>query len=229
LVVTERVTLGAEEHNGNDSSFWQAELRRFLPDPDAALQEALGYVCCPICYVLAGVPFEYFRMLPFRWTSEPEVRETVCRAGGFCNRHAWRLSKMQSLMVVATVFADVLEEYPRQRVAGEPCPVCQLGRLMDQILTDTFVRWLDQPQARSEYQHLFGLCNPHYEALMGRELPDATREVLTRTQEARRQNLVRDLRSFLETNDPPAKWNRTDDQKHAPRRSLLKTAGNEGA
>lgn len=53
-----------------DETFWEAELQRILPDPAKALEDESGYVCCPVCQVLVGVPWDFLRALPMRWQRE---------------------------------------------------------------------------------------------------------------------------------------------------------------
>ena len=210
---------------GLNDKFWDDEVRRFLPDPRQALEDAMKYVCCPVCYALSGVPFRYFSHLPGRWTEDALLREAVCRAGGFCSEHTWRLSEVQSLEAIAKVFVDVLDLWPSQRVAREPCPLCRLNRLMEQVLLHDLLTWLEQPWARERYGGSFGVCYRHYDALMARDLPEALRDALATVQEGWRQDLVEKLRCFLAKNTIQGKWTRTQDENRAPRRALLKTAG----
>lgn len=209
--------------------YWSGEINRFLPDPQQALEEALGYVSCPICYVMAGVPLQYFSLLPPRWPNEPQLQESVRRRGGFCNRHTWYLHEVQSQVVIATILGPVLAEYEQHRVSGEPCPVCHLQQLAEDVLLDTFARWLDQPGAVERYQRLFGVCEHHYEQLGARSLSARARSALVTSQQQSRKRLSEDLRAFVETDKVGSRWERTEDQRKAPRRACLKTGGNEGA
>ncbi len=213
----------------NDQCFWQGELDRFLPDPTGALEEALGYVGCPICHVLAAIPLHYFAALPMRWPKEQDLRTIVCRAGGFCNRHTWKFFDVQSLAAVARVFIDVLTERPRVFALGTPCPACQVQRLAEQVLVDHFLAWLERPESQKAYPVLPGVCYRHHELLLQREPPESVRDALVRGEEAQREELGRDLRGFLDKNSVEAKWTRTDAERQAPRRALLKTAGNDEA
>ena len=206
--------------------FWDAELRRFLPDPASALEEALGYVCCPICYVLADMPFNYFSVLPKRWEAEPVLRQTVCRAIGFCNHHTWRLNKMQSLLVIARVYPDVLAAQLSAETAPEVCPLCRLQGLAEDALFDVFVERLAEADKREEYRDLFGLCYHHLHLLLARDLADAVRDAILESQAERGRALIRLLHAFVEKNEVPARWSRTDAEKRAPGWALLKTAGN---
>jgi hypothetical protein len=213
-----------------EESFWSLELERFLPSAAQALDEALEYVGCPVCYVLASVPYGYFALLPKRWEDEPDLRDVVRRAGGFCNRHTWRLSGMQSLVAIARVYMDILEAYPTHHRPGDRCPVCLLQELMEGPLVDGFLQWLGSAANQRFYSLLLGLCYRHYERVMERpDLDPALRELLAQTQEARRKELIRHLHGFLEKNTIEGKWTRTEAENRAPRHALLNTAGNEEA
>jgi len=211
----------------SEEDFWREELERFLPDVRKALEEALGYVCCPICQVLAGVPFAYFALLPRRWVDEERLREVVCWARGFCARHAWRMFEMQSLVAVARVYVDVLDAAPTAPTPPSGCPVCRLQGLMEPLLVEGFSHWLARPVAHDLYCELQGLCYPHLEQLLQLGVSDGVKELVVRCQEARREELVRDLRGYLEKDTIEAKWTRTEAENRAPRRALLKLSGSD--
>jgi hypothetical protein len=210
--------------------FWESEVRRFLPDADEALTAAMEYIACPICQVLSGLPFSYFAMLPKRWPEEPELREHVIRARGFCRPHTWRLAGMQSLVAIAGVFVDVLGEIPSERSATQdPCPVCKLQTLATQRLVTAYRAWLASEEGQDQYPTLFGLCYDHLDRMLETDPEPDVREMLVTSQERRRQELLTNLHGFLDKNTIEGKWTRTVDENRAPRRSLLKLAGSEEA
>jgi hypothetical protein len=173
------------------------------------------------------MPFRYFSHLPMRWVEEPLLREVVCAAHGFCNAHTWLLAGMQSQVAIARVFADVLDALAEQSVARQTCPACRLGALMEDILIEDFDSWLSETGARERYGELFGVCYPHLQQLLQRDLTEGAREALLSCQEARRAGLAQSLRSFLDKNTIEARWRRTEAEIRAPRRALLKVAGSK--
>jgi len=207
--------------------FWEAELQRFVPDVAAALAKGSEYMCCAVCYVLADLPFEYFCLLPKRWTEEPEVKAAVCRAGGFCHHHAWRLDKIQSQVCIATIYADVLDSIPEGDATAEPCPVCRLQALAETALLDEFERTLADASAREQYGRLFGLCYSHYRRIMARELDASVREAIRQAQRERTEALIGLLHAHVEKNEVPARWRRSEAENRAPRWALLKMVGKE--
>lgn len=215
------------DRDNDDGRFWAAELARFLPDVDQALGAAFDYVCCPICKVMADLPFDYFAVLPKRWGEEPGLVEMVCRAGGFCHHHTWRLDKLQGLLPIAAIYTDVLTSRLQGEPPADPCPVCRIQGLMEEALLPAFVQRLSEAEAREEYRGLFGVCYRHYRLLLAGELDDAVRQTLTNAQAVQTTGLIRLLRGYIEKDDVPARWSRTDAEVRAPRRALLKTVGNE--
>jgi hypothetical protein len=212
---------------GPQHQFWEAEVERFLPDAGKALAEGFEYISCPLCNVLADLPFDYFAVLPRRWAEEPELREVVCGAGGFCHCHTWRLNRVQGSLPIATIYADVLTSRMQGAAVQGQCPVCHLQRLMERVLLAAFVERMADPDAREEYRGLFGVCYPHYQLLLASDLDDGARQALMNAQVIQTVALVRLLRGYIEKNEVPAKWTRTDAEVRAPRRALLKTVGNE--
>ncbi len=210
-------------------TFWRSELQRFLPDPPRALQEALEYVCCPICQVLTRLPVEYFCLLPGRWPEEPDLRAVVTAAGGFCNPHSWRLMSMQSNVAVAVVFADVLAGLAEHAPETETiCPVCYLERMASDVLLRLFVGRLEDDAERERTGTLFGLCYPHWRAVLRMKLPAPVRQFILDAQIAATARLRQQVQGFLDKSTIELKWTRTRDESRAPRRALLKAAGNEG-
>ena len=211
------------------AAFWQAELQRFIPDPAKALGEAQEYVCCPICQVLAGLPFGYFSVVSGRWPEDPDLRTVVIAAGGFCNHHTYILNGMQSNVAIARVFVDVLAalaEHPGE-VAGV-CAVCHLEQMATETLLGLLVARLQDEAERTRFGELFGLCYPHWRALWAMDLPAPLREFLWKSQNAYAKQLQGHLQGFLDKNTIELKWTRSQDEMRAARRALVKTAGNEG-
>lgn len=209
-------------------AFWQNEVAAFLPDPAAALAEALAYVCCPVCEVLTHVPFDFFSRLPVRWPNEPDLRRVVIGAGGFCHDHSWRLANMQSQAAVALVFVDVMATLSDHGpLLTGPCAVCRLEQMLTERLLDALVEYLQSPSNQQRFAQLFGLCYPHWRELLGRDLPTSLRDLLLSSQSRYARQLQQHLQGFLNKNTPARKQTRTQDESRAARRAILKTAGNE--
>jgi len=215
------------ERGATDAEFWDAELQRYLPDPVAALAEGRDYVCCPICWVMGRAPFAYFAGLAKRWAEDEGLRRVVCASGGFCHHHTWQLDKLQSQKAVAIAFVQVLGAVSDPSLPPEPCPVCRLQGLMQAQLLPAFLDWLAAPEAQEEYPSLFGLCYPHHRAALALGPDGGARSVLVEAQGAQTQALIEYLQGFLAKSSPQDRPTRTGDEQHAPRRALLKTAGNE--
>ncbi len=214
--------------NSDLEGFWQGELQRFLPDPAGALDDALQYVCCPVCQVLVRVPYDFFRFLSLRWPDEPVLREVVIQAGGFCRHHSWRLSSIQSMLPIARVFVDVIAALAeREPMEVEPCPVCELEAMATDLLFDVLIRRLEDPAEREWFGQLFGLCYPHYRALLTRELPSSLRDALVQSQSAQARLLQEHLKGFIDKDTVDLKYTRTHEESRSSKHALLKTAGNE--
>jgi hypothetical protein len=214
----------------SSDAFWEKEVRRFVPDLGQALEKAMEYVCCPICQVLSGIPFDYFALLPKRWREEPDLREHVIEARGFCRPHTWRLAGMQSLVAIARVVVDIMDNLADPTKPPQaPCPVCRLQRLAEKDLLGAFAAWLATEEGRAQYPRLFGLCYDHLDQMLAQGISADLRDLLLECQERRRLELLTHLRGFLEKDTIDGKWTRTIDENRAPRRCLLKLAGNEEA
>lgn len=211
-----------------DETFWEAELQRLMPDPEEALEVASGYVCCPVCQVLVDVPWDFLRALPVRWPEEPALRAAVSRAGGFCNPHSWRLVHLESQAGLALIYVDVMgalvEQDPRD---VQPCPICRLEAMATDRLLALLIEQLRTDDGREYFGSRFGLCYPHWRQMLGLELPLEVREFAVQWQREHALSLRGDLAGFLRKDTPKLRGTRTHDETRAPRRAVLKTAGNE--
>lgn len=214
------------EHS-RERVFWDGEMDRFLPDARQALREAARHVCCPVCYVVADVPFRYFAQLPIRWAGDEQLRETVHRSRGFCNSHTWRLSRMQGLKAISQIMISVLEAVPSPGETPQLCPVCRLQLMVESVVLDDFRDWLGGSGAHEHYGAMFGLCYPHLDQTLERGVSDDVEQLLRHSAETRRANLLRDLRSFVEKDTPGRRSTRTDAEVYAPRKVLQALAGNQ--
>jgi len=212
------------------SGFWQTEVERFIPDPEKSLEEAFQFIACPVCHTLSRLPFEYGCALPARWAEEATVREVVCRAGGFCNRHTWRMADLQSDRALARIYRDVLSWLRANNFAADlQCPICRLTSEADRRLLEAFARYFASAERRQRYPRIFGLCYRHLTEALSRELDGTLRIVLLETEAAKAKALARNGEGYLAKDSVQGKWTRTHDENRAPRHALVKTAGDDGA
>jgi hypothetical protein len=214
--------------NDEHGPWCEAELSTLLPDPSAALEEALEWYCCPLCRVLGNLAFSFFRDLPVRWPRDPALRQAVTTAGGFCNHHSWRMEQMQSKVAIGTVWVDVLaavaEQAPEQS-AG--CPVCRLQDQAADLLGTALISRLQDDRERDRFRRHFGLCYPHWRTVLQRDLPTPVRALLLEAQAETARQMAQHVRDFLDKNTTELRWTRTREEQRATHHALLKTAGNE--
>jgi hypothetical protein len=214
--------------SADSEAWWQGELSRLLPEPPQALQEALEWFCCPVCRVLENLAFSFFRDLPVRWPREPGLRQAVTASGGFCNHHSWRLAEMQSQVAVATVFVEVAAALAQHAPEQDPtCPVCRLESMAAEGLLELLATRLQEDPERERFREHFGLCYPHWRAMLRADLPAPLRAFLIEVQAEGAAQMWHRLRGFLDKNTTELKWTRTREEQRATRYAMLKTAGNE--
>ena len=157
----------------------------FRHTPYHMLIEAFSSPGCPVCRIVQDEVFRSLDHLIHENVNDLEFRDTLRRAGGFCNTHAWWLVKrMKNAALGATImYRDVLntrrEELARQqsgsgglfgarkRQAGvsdvdvPDCPACQTRARIEAPFISTFISHTSESRFVESYGASAGLCLLH--------------------------------------------------------------------
>jgi len=94
---------------------------------DYAVWDALALPGCPICRLGAETAERYLDGLLWEMVNDPGVREKVRKAQGFCNAHAWLMTRVRGAALgVAIIHHDVLStlvETLGSATVNDPSPV----------------------------------------------------------------------------------------------------------
>ena len=72
------------------------------------LRDALAQTGCPVCRLTARDAEHYLDGLLWESVNDPDVRDKIRQARGFCHEHAWQLSRAGGSLGVAILMHDVL-------------------------------------------------------------------------------------------------------------------------
>jgi hypothetical protein len=76
-----------------------------------SLIEACAQTGCPICFVGKNAVQHYLVMVLYDYVDDPDLREYLCNAWGYCHTHAWMLSSVErgNLLTIALMYHDILD------------------------------------------------------------------------------------------------------------------------
>jgi len=78
------------------------------------LRDHLDQPGCVVCRLAQKAVRRFFDHLLHENVNDPGVRQTIRRAHGFCNLHAWQLRDLQGALGSAIIYRDVLETVREQ-------------------------------------------------------------------------------------------------------------------
>lgn len=105
------------------------------------LYEALGEEGCPVCRCLRRDTFRFLDGLMWEQVNDPDTRETLRAAWGFCNWHAWMLREIHhATLGIAIIYHDLVGRAidalaATARTLEAPAPVRGLRRLFRRALS----------------------------------------------------------------------------------------------
>ncbi len=74
------------------------------------LRDAMALPGCPLCRLEEQVAERYLDFLLWERVNDPELRENLRQARGFCRQHAWALVRPGASLGIALMFHDILQD-----------------------------------------------------------------------------------------------------------------------
>jgi hypothetical protein len=74
------------------------------------LREAFTHADCVICHLSAEATDQFLESLLWESVNDPEVRDRIRRARGFCSDHSWRLARHRESLGATIIMNDVLRD-----------------------------------------------------------------------------------------------------------------------
>ncbi len=177
---------------------------------------------CPICRLSLKATRRYINNLMYEHVNDPKVRENLRKSQGFCNEHAWWLSKdYVDSLGIAIIHHDIIgnvlkniDTLPLGRNVNQKaqrlikhlqpsaeCPVCTLRHTMEDIAIHTLLKYINEEEMTKAISNSAGLCLPHF--LRALELVQ-DEDTLKRLVSLERSTLTRlhdELGEFIRKND----------------------------
>jgi hypothetical protein len=74
------------------------------------LRDALSHSDCAICHLSAEATEQFLESLLWESVNDPEVRDRIRQARGFCSGHSWRLARHRESLGATIIVNDVLRD-----------------------------------------------------------------------------------------------------------------------
>jgi hypothetical protein len=138
----------------------------------------------PICRLGNRAATRYIDTLNYEGVNDPVLRESLRKARGLCNRHAWEWTHMRgSPLGVAIVYQNLVRDLAEVLASGAPlaeqgrgrrargplapaagCPACKAADDAGVRYTMTLLKYLARPEIDEVYVNSGGLCLLHLRA-----------------------------------------------------------------
>ncbi|MGH2615416.1 MAG: DUF6062 family protein, partial [Thermomicrobiales bacterium] len=146
---------------------------------------------CPMCRLGLAAVDRWMDAVDYESVGDPEFRERMRAANGFCNRHAHQWLTRAHVLGTAQIYQDILtgitDELRSLRMGRTPglaglasllgashgrhtvaemeptgrCPACQILADRESMLAETLIAGLANERFREAYGDSAGLCLPH--------------------------------------------------------------------
>ncbi len=182
------------------------------------LRDALDQRGCPICWLARRTEGRYLRALMREGVMDPDTRDRVRRAGGFCPAHGTDLAEGGDALGAAIIGQDLVGAW-RSRLAETPdppgrrhphpglsepaadCPACAESQAAAGRYLLALAECAVEPEVAERLAGWDGLCLPHFRSLLALEPGQHERGVVLAAQEAALQRLGRELAEFIRKRD----------------------------
>lgn len=99
------------------------------------LRDALAQPGCPLCRLETRVAERYLDFLLWERVNDPELRQNLRQARGFCREHAWMLVRPGASLGIAVMLHDVLQDVLQSLNGAVMQPTQETRRPLERLRT----------------------------------------------------------------------------------------------
>jgi len=194
------------------------------------LIDALKTEFCPICFMVNKSSWDYFDSFLYEGVNDPQLRERLRKAKGYCRTHAWQLSQCGDAFGTAIIYHDLVQQLiedislldkkrskkkekfslgflkEQHNLAGDKaknsgCPVCAHLADMEEAYLGLMVKYLNEPDFVNIYRNSIGLCYPHFKIALHLEPDQNALTILFEKENAIIATLQAELAEFIRKHD----------------------------
>jgi len=122
---------------------------------------------CPLCYLVQKTASRYVDNLLYEQVNDPQTRQKIRKAKGFCNKHAWQIQKTGEALGISIIYEDLLKlstaELHGERKKDKTiiCLICHEERMTEKRNISILIENIQDHDLIETYESSFGLCLPH--------------------------------------------------------------------
>jgi hypothetical protein len=194
---------------------------------------------CPICAVGEHQEYIFYIHYQAQLYHESSAREKVMDDLGFCNYHAWQLSRIAGPEGTAIINYDLIwksvklmEQYlseTERTVDFTPqCLICHQFKRQEEQLQQSFIDYLVTESGIKNYSRSNGLCIPHLQNILQNQLNIMIQAFLLENEKKLFIKLKSYLYGYLKKQREKNRASMSKAEIESERRSLEKLVGRRG-
>jgi uncharacterized Zn finger protein (UPF0148 family) len=199
--------------------------------------------CCAFCSLERRALHQFFDGLLYEKVTDPGIRSSLVRSGGFCPRHAHILAGFGDALGTAILYEDqvklrleALEKmktpvvsrralHKSDRRGHMVCPACRFEEKKQQAHAQTLLQGLSDPEMADAFASSPGLCFLHFTLVMNEEQHSEEKRILIEVQKEKLKTLLHQLKEFQGKQDYRRSAEESSEEKDSWQRAIEFVSG----
>jgi hypothetical protein len=178
------------------------------------LDELRKVRCCAFCSLERKALHQFFDGLLYEKVTDPGIRSSLVKSGGFCPRHAHMLAGFGDALGTAILYEDQvkLRLQALERMKGpvvsrralrkadrsddRKCPACRFEERKQRAHAQALLQGLSDPEMAEAFAASSGLCDLHFTLVMSEEQHSEEKRILIDVQREKLKVLLVQLKEF---------------------------------
>lgn len=141
--------------------------------PYFAVESALEYNDCPVCFLVIKSIESYFDSLLYENINDISFRTRFRKHNGFCNFHSYKFLNYNDSLAVALTYKDLLiqniNRYNKinnrfsKKTKQKKCMICDMAKDSEKRYLSEIYAYLEDEEFKNKFLKSKGLCMPHYD------------------------------------------------------------------
>lgn len=190
---------------------------------------------CPLCYLANKSASRYLDNLLYEHVTDPQTRQQIKKAMGFCNKHAWQLQKSGESLGISIIYEDLLKvlegelgEIRSIKRTDDLCPACEQKKAAENRYASTFIESMTDQEFINAYENAFGLCRPHLAMVIEKCKSEKTVQKIIAIELDKIDALIKELKELQRKYDHRFSKEKIGKEGNSWIRAIEKINGKEG-
>ncbi len=202
--------------------------------------------CCAFCSLERKALHQFFDGLLYEKVTDPGIRSSLVKSGGFCPRHAHMLAGFGDALGTVILYEDQLrlrleglEKMKAPAASGRAlhksdrrgpmvCPACRFEEKMQRMHAQTLLQGLSDPEMAEAFASSPGLCFLHIMLVMNEEQHTEEKRILIEVQKEKLERLLVQMKEFHGKQDYRRSAEESSEEKDSWQRAIEFVSGMKG-